>query len=304
MCISFIGPDTNKIHYDYSQLYNVNSVDGEIDEVDIAAGHTMVDYLLSLLTEKKPNQKEERSSDEEEEEEGEERMRKVGQSMNGEETLKWVEPPGGESVNGGEALKWAEPPGDENVNGEEALKWAEPAGGESVNGKEASKWAEPPGGENVNGEEALKWAEPPADESVEVNRTNQKNNVCDKMESNKNVEEQLRNCVRENVALNDTVTDNNSYSDIKTNGPEMMGEHCNIDKSETEKCEEDLKLSDAEDMVEEKHNLSELIKMSYDITVPYDTCSVMGEDLLRGYLQNMDYDCIITVSDVHFKAHR
>ncbi|XP_048772508.1 BTB/POZ domain-containing protein 8-like [Ostrea edulis] len=223
----------------FHQLYNVNSVDGEIDEVDIAAGHTMVDYLLSLLTEKKPDQKEEGSSDSEEEEE-EERSRKEGHCMNGEVTLKWAEPAGGQCA--------------------------------------------------------------------VVNGTSQKKDVCVKMESNENVEDEVRNCVRENVALKDAVTANK----LKIYGQETVCEHCNSDKSETAKNEEDLKLSDAEDLelsdaedvVEETHNLSELIKMSYDITVPYDTCSVMGEDLLRGYLQNMDYDCIITVSDVHFKAHR
>ncbi|KAK3087340.1 hypothetical protein FSP39_004823 [Pinctada imbricata] len=50
--------------------------------------------------------------------------------------------------------------------------------------------------------------------------------------------------------------------------------------------------------------LPDLIKMTYDITVPYDTCCKFGEDLLRGFLQDLDYDCVIEVSGVHFKAHK
>ncbi|XP_062573530.1 uncharacterized protein LOC134235412, partial [Saccostrea cucullata] len=220
----------------FHQLYNVNSVDGEIDEVDIAAGHTMVDYLLSLLSEKKPDQRE-GSSESEEEEEGE-GGRKEGQDMNGEGT---------------------------------------------------------------------KWAEPPGSEAVLMNGLSQGMEECDKTVPGENVEGKVintENCVEENgIWVNNQISGELS-SHVDKNG---LGEHEhhmseNVDSAQSA-ADDDLRLSDVEDVVEEKQNLSELIKMSYDITVPYDTCSVLGEDLLRGYLQDLDYDCVITVSDVHFKAH-
>lgn len=95
-------------------------------------------------------------------------------------------------------------------------------------------------------------------------------------------------------------------SDVENDKQDNKCDNCDSDNTDIvqKAAEEDTQLSDIDDVVEENPNLSELIKMSYDITVPYNTCSVLGEDLLRGFLQDLDYDCIITVSDVHFKAHR
>lgn len=196
-------------------------MDGEIDEIDIAAGYTMVDYLLSLLSEKKPESVRRRMM----------RIRKEDEDMNGEETTD----PLGES----EVL----------TNGVQDLHNETVTRDEEVQNKVIP---------HVNGiEECNTLAE-----KVTLDGENDiQDNRCDKYDS-----------------------DN---TDI-------------LQKA----AEEDTKLSDVDDVVEENPNLSELIKMSYDITVPYNTCSVLGEDLLRGFLQDLDYDCIITVSDVHFKAHR
>lgn len=207
----------------FHQLYNVNSVDGEIDEIDIAAGYTMVDYLLSLLSEKKPESVRRRMR----------RIRKEDEDMNGEETtdLEPLEEP--------EVLT----NGVQDVHNETVTR------GEEVQDKVMPQ---------VNGVEEC------SAQAVEVSsdvENDKQDNKCD-------------NCDSDNTDI--------------------------VQKA----AEEDTQLSDIDDVVEENPNLSELIKMSYDITVPYNTCSVLGEDLLRGFLQDLDYDCIITVSDVHFKAHR
>ncbi|XP_061169631.1 BTB/POZ domain-containing protein 8-like [Saccostrea echinata] len=220
----------------FHQLYNVNSVDGEIDEVDIAAGHTMVDYLLSLLSEKRPDPREGSSESEEEEEEG---GKKEGQDKNG---------------------------------------------------------------------EGIKWAEPPGSEFILMNGLSPKKEMCDKMVPDEYVEGKVintENCVDKNGIWMNNQTSDKLSSHVDKNGVDALEHHISENKDiAPSAADDDLKLSDVEDVIEEKQNLSELIKMSYDITVPYDTCSVLGEDLLRGYLQDLDYDCIITVSDTHFKAHR
>ena len=51
-------------------------------------------------------------------------------------------------------------------------------------------------------------------------------------------------------------------------------------------------------------SFSDMIKLSYGLTLPYETCNRVGEDLLRGYLQEIHTDCQITVSGDHFKVHK
>lgn len=51
-------------------------------------------------------------------------------------------------------------------------------------------------------------------------------------------------------------------------------------------------------------SVSNLIKLSYGLALPYEACNRVGEDLLRGYLQEIDTDCQITVSGDHFKVHK
>lgn len=51
-------------------------------------------------------------------------------------------------------------------------------------------------------------------------------------------------------------------------------------------------------------SVSNLIKLSYGLALPYEACNRVGEDLLRGYLQEVDTDCQITVSGDHFKVHK
>ncbi|XP_071153929.1 BTB/POZ domain-containing protein 8-like isoform X1 [Mytilus edulis] len=51
-------------------------------------------------------------------------------------------------------------------------------------------------------------------------------------------------------------------------------------------------------------SFSDMIKLSYGLTLPYETCNRVGEDLLRGYLQESYTDCQITVSGDHFKVHK
>lgn len=195
-------------------------MDGEIDEIDIAAGYTMVDYLLSLLSEKKPESVRRRMM----------RIRKEDEDMNGEETTDPLE----ES----EVL----------TNGVQDLHNETVTRDEEVQNKVIP---------HVNGVEECNTLA----EKVTLDGENDiQDNRCDKYDS-------------DNTDILQKV------------------------------AEEDTKLSDVDDVVEENPNLSELIKMSYDITVPYNTCSVLGEDLLRGFLQDLDYDCIITVSDVLSLIH-
>ena len=53
-----------------------------------------------------------------------------------------------------------------------------------------------------------------------------------------------------------------------------------------------------------QQSVSNLIKLSYGLALPYEACNRVGEDLLRGYLQEIDTDCQITVSGDHFKVHK
>ncbi|KAL3870352.1 hypothetical protein ACJMK2_038422 [Sinanodonta woodiana] len=54
----------------------------------------------------------------------------------------------------------------------------------------------------------------------------------------------------------------------------------------------------------DKYSLSEIIKVSYNIKVPYDVCSQLGEDLLRAFLQEVDCDCNVSVMRQEFLTHR
>ena len=200
-------------------------MDGEIDEIDIAAGKTMVDYLLSLLSEKKPESLRRRMRG----------MRKEDEEMNGEDT-----------------------------------KCTEPS--------EVEVCTNGPDSQDVDMEI----------DSVDRN-----------MENNMNIHDYGLNVDR---TQSDKVLISNSETYIQENGCD----HCNLEHVDTAQKpdDENMKLNENDEVIEENPNISELIKMSYDITVPYNTCSVLGEDLLRGFLQDLDFDCIITVSDVHFRAHR
>ncbi|CAC5424134.1 BTBD8 [Mytilus coruscus] len=51
-------------------------------------------------------------------------------------------------------------------------------------------------------------------------------------------------------------------------------------------------------------SFSDMIKLSYGLTLPYETCNRVGEDLLRGYLQEIHTDCQVIVSGDHFKVHK
>lgn len=53
-----------------------------------------------------------------------------------------------------------------------------------------------------------------------------------------------------------------------------------------------------------QQSVSNLIKLSYGLALPYEACNRVGEDFLRGYLQEIDTDCQITVSGDHFKVHK
>lgn len=207
-------------------------MDGEIDEIDIAAGKTMVDYLLSLLSEKKPESLRRRMR----------RIRKEDEEMRKE---------------------------DEEMNGEDT-KCTEPS--------EVEVCTNGPDSQDVDMEI----------DSVDRN-----------MENNMNIHENGLNVDR---TQSDKVLISNSETYIQENGCD----HCNLEHVDTAQKpdDENMKLNENDEVIEENPNISELIKMSYDITVPYNTCSVLGEDLLRGFLQDLDFDCIITVSDVHFRAHR
>ncbi|CAG2255696.1 BTBD8 [Mytilus edulis] len=51
-------------------------------------------------------------------------------------------------------------------------------------------------------------------------------------------------------------------------------------------------------------SFSDMVMLSYGSTLPYETCNRVGEDLLRGYQQEIQTDCQITVSGDHFKVHK
>ncbi|XP_064616022.1 BTB/POZ domain-containing protein 8-like [Liolophura sinensis] len=50
--------------------------------------------------------------------------------------------------------------------------------------------------------------------------------------------------------------------------------------------------------------LPDLIKTSWCTILPHQTCSRLGDDLLRVYLQEIDCDCTISVDSQDFKCHR
>lgn len=50
--------------------------------------------------------------------------------------------------------------------------------------------------------------------------------------------------------------------------------------------------------------LPDLIKTSCCTVLPHQTCSRLGDDLLRAYLQEIDCDCTISVDNQDFKCHR
>ncbi|XP_069120046.1 BTB/POZ domain-containing protein 8-like [Argopecten irradians] len=97
--------------------------------------------------------------------------------------------------------------------------------------------------------------------------------------------------------------------DIHTNGDK------NIDSSEIDidenKLAENRVYPDLQQELEAKNSskeddssLQDLIKMTYDLSIPYKACDSLGECLLRGYLKELDHDCIISISGAHFKAHK
>lgn len=51
-------------------------------------------------------------------------------------------------------------------------------------------------------------------------------------------------------------------------------------------------------------SFSDMVMLSYGLTLPYGTCNRVGEDLLRGYQQEIQTDCQIIVSGYHFKVHK
>ncbi|KAJ8300604.1 hypothetical protein KUTeg_022123 [Tegillarca granosa] len=115
----------------------------------------------------------------------------------------------------------------------------------------------------------------------------------DKIEGNNNIDMVLPSRADNTCIVNDNVT--------------MVTDNSNIQKINSEKGKYDLKSDDTVDQTESgdlQPSLCDIIKLSYNISIPYETCSELGEDLLRGYLQEMDYDCVISVSGTHFKAHK
>lgn len=90
-------------------------------------------------------------------------------------------------------------------------------------------------------------------------------------------------------------TEHEPLTTIETqNGIEHSDE---INESEGVDCKET-------DLSQVQCSFSDMIKLSYGLSVPYEACNRVGEDLLKGYLQEIDTDCEIVVSDVHFKAHK
>lgn len=49
---------------------------------------------------------------------------------------------------------------------------------------------------------------------------------------------------------------------------------------------------------------SEEPTMPCDVRLSYTPCDSLGEALLRGYLKELDYDCVIVISGASFKAHK
>ena len=126
-----------------------------------------------------------------------------------------------------------------------------------------------------------------------------------------NSESRSEKCINEiDITENHAVDSNGRYQSlIHVNNGEQHGHE---DKSPdlTENSEKVARSSDenGQQNIDMKSNdsisLPDLIKMTYDLTVPYETCCVLGEDLLRGFLQDLHYDCIVSVSGVDFKAHK
>ncbi|ESO92852.1 hypothetical protein LOTGIDRAFT_162329 [Lottia gigantea] len=57
-------------------------------------------------------------------------------------------------------------------------------------------------------------------------------------------------------------------------------------------------------LVTDNTNLPDLIKLSYSLSLPHQCCSILGEDLLRAFLQEMCCDCSLVVAGQQFKAHK
>ena len=115
--------------------------------------------------------------------------------------------------------------------------------------------------------------------------------------------------VTENTDLN---RETSSYHDIdqsKTNSEtiESIDVPGGATVSELKEDPPDLEngLSESNgDLRGDNSNLPDIIKMTYDLTLPHKPCDSLGEALLRGFLKEYDYDCILQVSGTQFKAHK
>ncbi|XP_060074955.1 uncharacterized protein LOC132554657, partial [Ylistrum balloti] len=131
--------------------------------------------------------------------------------------------------------------------------------------------------------------------------------------------------LNENSGVNGVV--NGASSAMEHEEAELEQEECkseiqlnNDEKGENSKAEDDdylnvqMTRSDACKELESNENmgsskgdnssLQDLVKMTYDLSIPYKACDSLGEGLLRGYLKEMDHDCVISISGAHFKAHK
>ncbi|KAK3588283.1 hypothetical protein CHS0354_030894 [Potamilus streckersoni] len=120
--------------------------------------------------------------------------------------------------------------------------------------------------------------------------------------------EQSKNCLKHETAditempADDIKRPNNGINDSS------LTHNINIPKKEWKENSEwknTLHIEENQERSEgDKSSLSEIIKLSYNIKVPYVVCSQLGEDLLRAFLQEVDCDCNVSVMRQEFLTHR
>ncbi|XP_021361924.1 uncharacterized protein LOC110455842 [Mizuhopecten yessoensis] len=99
----------------------------------------------------------------------------------------------------------------------------------------------------------------------------------------------------------------NGFSDGKgDNSSNGEGDivHVKMVENGSDECKESVPDDEKNSSKGDNCSLQDLIKMTYDLSIPYKACDSLGEGLLRGYLKEVDHDCVISISGAHFRAHK
>ncbi|KAK6195212.1 hypothetical protein SNE40_000685 [Patella caerulea] len=112
-----------------------------------------------------------------------------------------------------------------------------------------------------------------------------------------------------NTGNNESNNGEVTLSDVKVQMKQVdsVVEKRNEDDLHEQICENDL--NEKENVIPSEsgstdNTLSNLIKVSYNLTLPHVCCSCLGEDLLRAFLQEKCSDCSLIVAGQQFKTHR